>query len=186
MTRLIEMSSLRIYLRSEEFMSDDDMERLKPSPPEYVGSQVIEALAIIVHRRGEDGLQKFMAALRRSANEDEHPGHKELYEILQKDKDIKGGCDVTTQLPITSLNATTEDHPTDTSLMVTEFSEGETEVKAMEVDNGSTLPNDTRELPAEYETGRCALLYFHTTYCYGIDFVILYDHSLKIANCKIY
>ena len=153
MTRLIEMSSLRIYLRSEEFMSDDDMERLKPSPPEYVGSQVIEALAIIVHKRGEDGLQKFMAALQRSANEDKHPGHKELYEILQKD--IKGGCDVTTRLPIT---ATTEDHPTDTSLTVAEFSEGETEVNAMEVENDSTLSNDTRELPVESETGRCALL----------------------------
>ena len=159
------MSSLRIYLRSEEFMSDDDMERLKPSPPEYVGSQVIEALAIIVHRRGEDGLQKFMAALRRSANEDKHPGHKELHEILQKD--IKGGCDVTTRLPITSLNATREDHPTDTSLIVAEFSEGKTEVNAMEVDNDSTLSNDTRELPVEVETGRCALLYFHTAYRIG-------------------
>ena len=81
----MDISSLRIYLRSEQFLSDDDMERLKPSPPDYVGRQVIESLANLVYKRGKDGLQKFMSALHRSADEDDHSGHKELFELLQRD-----------------------------------------------------------------------------------------------------
>ena len=74
-----------MYLIAEEFLSDDDMEKLTPNPPHYVGSQIVETLVKIVKGKGERGLEKFLSALRKSVNAGYQPGHKELLGLLEKD-----------------------------------------------------------------------------------------------------
>ena len=81
----LDVDSMRIYLRAEEFLSDDDMEKLTPNPPHYVGSQIVETLVKIVKRKGERGLEKFLSALRKSVDDGYQPGHEELLELLKKD-----------------------------------------------------------------------------------------------------
>ena len=49
----LDVDSMRIYLRAEEFLSDDDMEKLTPNPPHYVGSQIVETLVKIVKERAK-------------------------------------------------------------------------------------------------------------------------------------
>ena len=89
---LLNVDLLRVYLRAEEFLSDDDMERLSPYPPHYVGSQIVEELVKLVQKKGEVGLEKFLSALRKSANAGNEPGHEELLQLLEcKD------CSSTTQ-----------------------------------------------------------------------------------------
>ena len=74
-----------MYLIAEEFLSDDDMEKLIPNPPHYVGSQIVETLVKIVKRKGEKGVEKFLSALRKSVNDGYQPGHEELLELLEND-----------------------------------------------------------------------------------------------------
>ena len=85
LVRLLNIESIRVYLIAEEFLSDDDMEKLKPHPPDYVGSQIVETLVQIVKRKGERGLKKFLSALRKSVDAGYQPGLEELLELLEKD-----------------------------------------------------------------------------------------------------
>ena len=80
----LNVDSMRIYLRAEEFLSDDDMEKLTPNPPHYVGSQIVETLVKIVKKNGMGGLTKFLSALKKSVDAGYHSGHKELLELLEK------------------------------------------------------------------------------------------------------
>lgn len=80
----LNVDSMRIYLRAEEFLSDDDMEKLKPHPPDYVGSQIVETLVKLVKQNGTGGLMKFLSALKKSVDAGYHSGHKELLELLEK------------------------------------------------------------------------------------------------------
>ena len=80
----LDVDSMRIYLRAEEFLSDDDMEKLTPNPPHYVGSQIVETLVKIVKKNGMGGLTKFLSALKKSVDAGYHSGHKELLELLEK------------------------------------------------------------------------------------------------------
>ena len=82
----LNVDSIRIYLRAEEFLSDDDMEKLTPNPPHYVGSQIVETLVKLVKQNGAKGLKKFLSALKKSVDAGYHSGHKELLELLEKDR----------------------------------------------------------------------------------------------------
>ena len=83
----LDVDSMRIYLRAEEFLSDDDIEKLTPNPPHYVGSQIVETLVKLVKlvkQNGTGGLTKFLSALKKSVDAGYHSGHKELLELLEK------------------------------------------------------------------------------------------------------
>ena len=85
LVRLLNIESIRVYLIAEEFLSEDDMEKLTPNPPHYVGSQIVETLVKIVKRKGERGLEKFLSALRKSVEAGYQPAHEELLELLTTD-----------------------------------------------------------------------------------------------------
>ena len=80
------IDSMRVYLRAEEFLSEDDMEKLTPNPPHYVGSQIVETLVKLVKQNGAKGLKKFFSALKKSVEAGYHSGHEELLELLEKDR----------------------------------------------------------------------------------------------------
>ena len=82
----LNVDSIRIYLRAEEFLSEDDMEKLKPHPPDYVGSRIVETLVKLVKQNGAKGLKKFLSALKKSVEAGYHSGHEELLELLEKDR----------------------------------------------------------------------------------------------------
>jgi len=82
-----------MYLIAEEFLSDDDMEKLKSNPPHYVGSQIVETLVKLVRKKGQRGLEKFLSALRKSANAGNQPGHEELLQLLENE--CKEGSSIT-------------------------------------------------------------------------------------------
>ena len=86
LVKYLNIDSMRIYLRAEEFLSDDDMEKLTPNPPHYVGSQIVETLVKLVKQNGAKGLKKFLSALKKSVEAGYHSGHKELLELLEKDR----------------------------------------------------------------------------------------------------
>ena len=94
MVQFLVVPTFRIYLRAEGVLSDDEMAKLDPHPPDYVGSQIVETLAKLIKQKGERGLQKFMTALRRSVKEENNLGHAELLNILENDKGIGGITDV--------------------------------------------------------------------------------------------
>ena len=85
LVELLNIETLRVYLRAEAFLSDDDMEKLIPHPPHYVGSQIIETLVKLVKGKGKMGFKKFLSALKKSVDAGNQPGHEELLEILEKD-----------------------------------------------------------------------------------------------------
>ena len=94
MVRSLVVPTFRIYLRAEGVLSDDEMAKLDPHPPDYVGSQILETLAKLIKQKGERGLQKFMTALRRSVEVENDLGHAELLNILENDQGIGGITDV--------------------------------------------------------------------------------------------
>ena len=117
LVRLLNIESIRMYLIAEEFLSEDDMEKLTPNPPHYVGSQIVETLVKIVKRKGERGLEKFLSALRKSVDDGYQPGHEELLELLEKD------CLNTKQspemgLPLEEVSSTKEENCDDEEKLV--------------------------------------------------------------------
>ena len=91
LVELLNIDSLRVFLRAEEFLSDDDMEMLNPHPPHYVGSKIVETLVKLVRRKGQKGFKKFLSALRKSVDAGYEPGHEDLLNLLEKE------CKSTTQ-----------------------------------------------------------------------------------------
>ena len=98
LVHLLNIESIRVYLIAEEFLSEDDMEKLTPNPPHYVGSQIVETLVKIVKRKGGRGLEKFLSALKKSVDAGNQPGHEELLELLEK------GCSTTKQSAVIKLS----------------------------------------------------------------------------------
>ena len=97
---LLNIESLRVFLRAEEFLSDDDMEKLNPHPPHYVGSQIVETLVKIVRKKGQKGLEKFLSALKKSINAGNQPGHEEILDLFENEHKE---CSSTTQSAEISL-----------------------------------------------------------------------------------
>lgn len=85
MKQLIDMDNLKIYMRSEGLLTENDMSRLQVLPPHNTPDSVVLALATIVQQKGQSGMTRFMSALCRSADEEHHSGHEELYQILHED-----------------------------------------------------------------------------------------------------
>ena len=85
MRDLIDLDDLLIYLTAECLLTRDDTEKLNVVPPHNTRNIVIRALADLIERKGENGLVKFMSALRKSASQDNQPGHQELLQLLEDD-----------------------------------------------------------------------------------------------------
>ena len=85
MRDLIDLDDLLIFLHAECLLTDDDTDKLKVVPPHNTRNVVIRELAHLIKRKGENGLVKFMSALRKSASQDNQPGHQELLQLLKGD-----------------------------------------------------------------------------------------------------
>ena len=85
MRGLIDLPDLLINLISECLLASDDTEKLRIAPPHYTHSDVIRELVCLIERKGENGLVKFMSALRKSASQGDQPGHQELLQLLEDD-----------------------------------------------------------------------------------------------------
>ena len=108
--KLLNIDSLRMFLIAEEFLSDDDMEKLNPHPPHYVGSQIVETLVKLVRKKGQRGLEKFLSALRKSANAGNQPGHEELLQILETQNECKEDSSITQSAEVNASQEETGDN----------------------------------------------------------------------------
>ena len=111
MVEYLNIDSMRIYLRAEEFLSDDDMEKLTPNPPHYVGSQIVETLVKLVKQNGAKGLKKFLSALKKSVEAGYHSGHKELLELLEKDRSTEKSAEMNLSLKEAGSNSPELNNP---------------------------------------------------------------------------
>ena len=90
MIKLLDIDDLVIYLKAENILTISDQDRLKVTPS-YTHNAAISALADIIKRKGSSGLDRFMSALRRSANEGNQPGHLELLQKLEQSLEQQQG-----------------------------------------------------------------------------------------------
>ena len=84
MKRSLCMDSLKIYLLAENDINDDDMVKLTITA-QHSRNDVMMNLRDIVRRRNV--LDKFLNALKRSSIEDNNPGHKELFEMINQERE---------------------------------------------------------------------------------------------------
>ena len=93
MIKLIDLPDLLIYLIPEGLLTSDDIEKLKIAPhPHYTRSDAIYDLAHLIERKGENGLVKFISALRKSTSAGNQPGHQELLQLLEDDLGASTDC----------------------------------------------------------------------------------------------
>ena len=81
--RLLDFDNILLYLRAGNCLSENDIHNIETAERVNVDKAVHE-LARLVKKRGKTALERFFTALRRSAQEENHPGHTELLEILEK------------------------------------------------------------------------------------------------------
>ena len=91
MTELLDMETLIPHLVAVGLVTPEEIDRLRPAPPHFVGKDVIHFLSQrIIKPKGEEGLRKFITALEQSAvdhgSHRGHQGHRELLERLQQDE----------------------------------------------------------------------------------------------------
>ena len=81
MRRLLDIDNILIYFLALNCLPENDIRRIEEAQRINADKAALE-LARLVKQRGS--LDKFFESLKRSAHEDDHPGHKELLPILQK------------------------------------------------------------------------------------------------------
>lgn len=81
--QLLDIDNILIYLRAVNCLSENDIHKIEEAEKDNVDKAVHE-LARLVKKRGKTCLERFFKALRRSAHEENNPGHIELLAILEK------------------------------------------------------------------------------------------------------
>ena len=81
--RLLDFDNILLYIRAGNCLSENDIHKIETAEKVNTDKAVHE-LARLVKKRGGKCLERFFAALRRSAHEENHPGHTELLAILEK------------------------------------------------------------------------------------------------------
>ena len=81
MRQLLDIDNILIYFLAHNCLPENDIHRIEEAE-RINADKAVRELARLVKKRGS--LDKFFEALKRSAHEDDHPGHKELLAILQK------------------------------------------------------------------------------------------------------
>ena len=81
MRQLLDIDNILIYFLAVNCLPENDI-RLIEDAQKINADKAALVLARLIKQRGS--LDKFFEALKRSAHEDDHPGHKELLSILQK------------------------------------------------------------------------------------------------------
>ena len=84
MKRSLCMDSLKLYLLAEDVIGDDDIVRLTITA-QLSKNEVMMNLRDIVGRRNV--LDKFLKALKRSFTEESNPGHKEVFEMINQERE---------------------------------------------------------------------------------------------------
>ena len=111
MRDLIDLDDLLIYLYAECLLTRDDIEKLKVVPPHSTRNVVIRELAHLIERKGENGLVKFMSALRKSASEHNQPGHRDLLQLLEDDLEATTDCSSSPKQEQAQMEAQELPHP---------------------------------------------------------------------------
>ena len=135
-----------MFLRAEEFLSDDDMAKLQSNPPHYVGSQVVETLVMLVRKKGQKGLEKFLSALRNSANAGNQPGHEELLQLLETQNECKEGSSITQSSEVNASQKETGDNDLQSNdqVVLIDLEERHDEVKVLNPEHEFLLLEDPR------------------------------------------
>ena len=81
--RLLDFDNILLYIRAGNCLSENDIHKIETAE-KVNADKAVHELARLVKKRGERCLERFFAALRRSAHEENHPGHTELLAILEK------------------------------------------------------------------------------------------------------
>ena len=84
MKQLLSIDSIKIYLLAENVINDDDLVRLTITPLLSKSDALINLRDII---RSRNVLDNFLNALKRSSIDDKNPGHKELFEMISKERE---------------------------------------------------------------------------------------------------
>ena len=90
MKQLLDIDNILLYIRAGNCLSENDIHKIETAERVNVDKAVHE-LARLVKKRGKTSLERFFTALRRSAQEENHPGHTELLVILEKTLDSVQG-----------------------------------------------------------------------------------------------
>lgn len=81
--RLLDFDNILLYIRAGNCLSENDIHKIETAE-KVNADKAVHELARLVKKRGGKCLERFFAALRRSAHEENHPGHTELLAILEK------------------------------------------------------------------------------------------------------
>ena len=84
MKYLLNIDSIKIYLLAEGVINEDDRVRLTVSH-QRSNNEVIMNLRDVVRKKKV--LDKFLIALKRSFTEENNPGHEELFEMINKERE---------------------------------------------------------------------------------------------------
>ena len=126
------IDSIKLYLLEESVINDDDMVKLTVSA-QLSRTDVIMNLRNIIRRRNV--LDKFLKALKRSSCEDNNPGHKELFDMISKERERR-----------LSLTSHEGDAPTPEVVMV-KTTDGHHKTNDHEMERGdvATIPTHTAQ-----------------------------------------
>ena len=90
MKQLLDFDNILLYIRAGNCLSENDIHKIETAE-KVNADKAVHELARLVKKRGKTCLERFFAALRRSAHEENHPGHTELLAILEKAVDAAQG-----------------------------------------------------------------------------------------------
>ena len=113
MRQLLDIDNILIYFLALNCLPENDIRRIEEAQRINADKAALR-LARLVKQRGS--LDKFFEALKRSAHEDGHPGHKELLGILQKT--VQGEKETLEEHPRT-IRGTSHEGPIDTKRTIT-------------------------------------------------------------------
>ena len=89
--RYLDVPLIKPYLKEDGLLTDDEYERLQISP-QNTSQDAVEKLVRFLKRKGPDHEVRFLSALKRSMNDQEHSGHEyiiqQLTEILTNSESL--------------------------------------------------------------------------------------------------
>ena len=85
MRELITLDDLSLYIRAEGLLTESEMALLQECPPHNSRDRVIQTLATLIKKKGRIGLDRFMSALKKSADNGQI-GHQELLQLLEDNR----------------------------------------------------------------------------------------------------
>ena len=107
MKRLLDFDNILLYIRAGNCLSENDIHKIEVAAEKVNVDKAVHELTKLVRKRGKTCLERFFTALRRSAHEENHPGHKELLAILKRAMETtQGAREIVEEISASSPDAT--------------------------------------------------------------------------------